>query len=313
MDAGLPDTFVRWFAARGWRPHPHQLALLAASRAGRSALLIAPTGGGKTLAGFLPTLVDLATAPRAGLHTLYVSPLKALAVDIHRNLQVPVAEMDLPIRVETRTGDTPSHKRDRQRRNPPHILLTTPESLALMLSYPEAATMFGGLDCVIVDELHAMALSKRGDQLALCLARLATLAPGCRRLGLSATVADRQSMRSWLSPSAGRNPEDVDLVIGRSGAAPDVSVLVPESPMPWAGHMALHAMPDVYAAIRSHGTSIVFVNTRAQAELCFQALWHLNEDALPIALHHGSLAVEQRRKVEAAMAAGRLRAVVATS
>ncbi|MFN4089070.1 MAG: ligase-associated DNA damage response DEXH box helicase [Alphaproteobacteria bacterium] len=313
MDFALPEAFLRWFAARDWHPHPHQIALAEAVRAGRSALLVAPTGGGKTLAGFLPSLIDLATAPREGLHTLYVSPLKALAVDIGRNLEAPIAEMALGIRAETRTGDTPSHKRDRQRRRPPHILLTTPESLALMLSYAEAPSLFAGLSCVVVDELHAMAQSKRGDQLALCLARLQGLAPGCRRLGLSATIADRETMRAWLSPSAGRDPGDVALVIGRTGAAPDVRVLVPDTRIPWSGHMAVYAMAEVYAAIRSHGTAIVFVNTRAQAELCFQALWHLNEDGLAIALHHGSLAVEQRRKVEAAMAAGRLRAVVATS
>jgi len=313
MNPTLPEPFLGWFAGRGWQPHRHQLALVEAAARGRSALLIAPTGGGKTLAGFLPSLIDLAAAPRTGLHTLYVSPLKALAVDIHRNLEAPVAEMDLGIRTETRTGDTPSHKRDRQRRQPPNILLTTPRSLALVLSYSDAGAMFGSLACIIVDELHAMAQSKRGDQLALCLARLATLAPDCRRMGLSATVADREAMRAWLSPSAGRDPDDVELVIGRSGTAPDVTVLHPDARIPWAGHMALYAMPEIYAAIRAHGTTIVFVNTRAQAELCFQALWHLNEDGLAIALHHGSLAVEQRRKVEAAMSAGRLRAVVATS
>ena len=167
MNPTLPEPFLGWFAGRGWQPHRHQLALVEAAARGRSALLIAPTGGGKTLAGFLPSLIDLAAAPRTGLHTLYVSPLKALAVDIHRNLEAPVAEMDLGIRTETRTGDTPSHKRDRQRRRPPNILLTTPESLALMLSYPDAGAMFGSLACIIVDELHAMAQSKRGDQLAL--------------------------------------------------------------------------------------------------------------------------------------------------
>src|SRR3546814_271166 len=233
MKVTLPGTFARWFEARGWRPHQHQLALLAAAPAGRSALPVAPTGGGKTLAGFLPSLSDLETTPRDGLHTLYVSPLKALTVDIHRNLEGPVAETGLDVRIETRTGDTPSHKRDRQRRKPPHILLTTPESLALMLSYPEAGAMFGRLACVVVDELHAVAQSKRGDQLALCLARLSTLAPGCRRVGLSATIADRETMRAWLSPSAGRDPHDVELLLGRSGAAPDIGILVPGARIPW--------------------------------------------------------------------------------
>ena len=134
----LPDRFRKWFASRGWLPREHQLALLQKAREDRSALLIAPTGAGKTLAGFLPTLVELSDASplpvRGGLHTLYISPLKALAVDIARNLQRPVAEMGLSIRIETRTGDTPVSRRQRQRRYPPDILLTTPEQLALLLA-----------------------------------------------------------------------------------------------------------------------------------------------------------------------------------
>jgi len=138
-EATLPEPFAAWFAGRGWRPHDHQVAMLATARAGESALLIAPTGGGKTLAGFLPSLIDLAETPRAGLHTLYVSPLKALTVDVHRNLTQPIAEMGLDIECETRTGDTPHSKRQRQRRKPPQFLMTTPESLALLLSYYDAA------------------------------------------------------------------------------------------------------------------------------------------------------------------------------
>ena len=130
----LPTRFSDWFAARAWHAHDHQLAMLDAAKAGEDALLIAPTGGGKTLAGFLPSLVDIAQNKPAGLHTLYISPLKALAVDIERNLKSPITEMDLPITVETRTGDTPQRKRKRQRAKPPHLLLTTPESLALLLS-----------------------------------------------------------------------------------------------------------------------------------------------------------------------------------
>ncbi|MCC6467267.1 MAG: ligase-associated DNA damage response DEXH box helicase [Alphaproteobacteria bacterium] len=309
----LPDGFARWFAGRGWTPHPHQLALLAAARAGRSTLLVAPTGGGKTLAGFLPSLVELAQAPptakKNGLHTLYISPLKALAVDIHRNLETPVAEMDLGLRIETRTGDTPQAKRQRQRRDPPHILLTTPESLALLLSYADAPAMFGGLRAVVVDELHAMAGNKRGDLLALGLARLRRLAPQCRVSGLSATVAFPDALAAWLGSGAG----PVDVLLGGGAKEAEIAILKTAERMPWAGHMALFSMQEVYQAIKQAGTTLVFVNTRAQAELVFQALWRLNDDNLAIALHHGSLAVEQRRKVEAAMARGKLRAVIATS
>ncbi len=311
----LPEPFAAWFAGRGWTPRPHQLALLRAAEAGHSALLVAPTGGGKTLAGFLPSLIDLARAPRANgagsLHTLYISPLKALAVDIARNLMAPVEEMGLPIRIETRTGDTPQNRRARQRVDPPNLLLTTPESLALLLAQPEAGEFFAGLGAVVVDEIHALAGTKRGDQLALCLARLGRLAPGARRVGLSATVAWPEPLRAFLSATG--EAEAVRLVQVRGGAAPELSITLPEGRLPWGGHMGLASMPEVYRRIREARVTIVFVNTRAQAELCFQALWRLNDDNLAIALHHGSLTVEQRRKVEAAMAAGKLRAVVATA
>lgn len=314
----LPERFDAWFAHKGWAPHPHQLAMLRAAQAGRHTLLIAPTGGGKTLAGFLPSLADLAERPHTGLHTLYVSPLKALAVDVHRNVETPIAEMRLPIRAETRTGDTPQNRRERQRKNPPHILMTTPESLALMLSYADAADLFAGLRTIIVDEIHAFAETKRGHLLSLGLARLASLAPAARRVGLSATAAAPERLRAFLSPNGrGSDPVTgevlVDTVHGGAAAEPEIDILITQERLPWAGHMALHAVAELYDRIRDGGITLVFVNTRAQAELVFQELWRLNEDALPIGLHHGSLAREQRRKVEAAMAAGQLRAVVATS
>ncbi len=176
----LPPRFRDWFAARGWSPRPHQVALLESAAAGKSTLLIAPTGAGKTLAGFLPSLVAISSRdpkkkPRRGhgLHTLYVSPLKALAVDIRRNLMQPVEEMELPVRLETRTGDTPAHRRQRQRFDPPDILLTTPEQVALLIAMPGAERFFVDLDTVIFDELHAIVTNKRGDLLSLGLARSA--------------------------------------------------------------------------------------------------------------------------------------------
>src|ERR1700722_17947452 len=305
MTPTLPEVFADWFAARGWTPRRHQLAMLAAAQAGESVLLIAPTGGGKTLAGFLPSLVDLHAQPREGLHTLYVSPLKALATDIARNLMAPVDEMKLAVRIETRTGDTPANRRARQRVTPPQILLTTPESLAVLLSLPDSPAMFAGLTTVAMDEVHALAGGKRGDQLALCVARLGALSPALRRVGLSAPVAHPAAIAAYVG---------ADRVIEEAGgAAPELSIMLPEGRLSWSGHMGLEAAPQVMARIRSAGLTIVFVNTRAQAELMFQALWKLNDTTLPIALHHGSLEVEQRRKVEAAMAAGPLRAVVATS
>jgi ATP-dependent Lhr-like helicase len=338
--AVLPDVFVRWFASRGWAARAHQLDLLAKAQTGRSVLLIAPTGGGKTLAGFLPSLVELSGAsvpssPRSGaqqyqrgklfsagrdlrrdggLHTLYISPLKALAVDIARNLETPVAEMRLPIRIETRTGDTPISKRQRQRRDPPEILLTTPEQLALLLASADAPYLFGSLKRVILDELHALVLSKRGDLLSLGLARLFRLAPNLTSIGLSATVAEPVELARFMAPqSATASAAHADLIVAEGGAAPHVTMLDTRERLPWAGHSARHALAEIYQLIAAHRTTLVFVNTRSQAEAIFQQLWHINDDNLAIALHHGSLDVAQRRKVETAMAAGRLRAVVCTS
>ena len=296
----LPRAFADWFAAQGWAPHPHQLALLEACG---DSLLIAPTGGGKTLAGFLPSLVELG-APGPGLHTLYVSPLKALTADIARNLARPVADLGLPIRIEDRTGDTRPSQRARQKVDPPHILLTTPESLALMLSYPQAPSIFGGLRRVVLDELHALAESKRGDQLMLGLSRLRGLAPGLRVTGLSATVEDPAALADFMGGA--------EIIHADPGPDPDVAMLPTARPAPWAGGNGHYAVPEVLAAIEAAQTTIVFINTRAQAELYFQQLWAANERNLPIGLHHGSLAREARQRVEAAMAAGQLRAVVAT-
>ncbi len=282
--------------------------MLAAAEAGDTALLIAPTGGGKTLAGFLPSLVELAADPRPGIHTLYVSPLKALGTDVARNLTAPVAEMGLPVTVETRSGDTPQSRRARQKEHPPNILLTTPESLALLISQTTAPEMFGRLRCVVVDEVHALAGTKRGDQLALCLARLARLAPGARRVGLSATVAYPDAIAAYVGCGA-----PVRLVEVAEGAPPALEIRLGEARVPWSGRMGLASAAVILERIQAAGMSIVFVNTRAQGELLFQALWRLNEATLPIALHHGSLDINQRRRVEAAMARGELRAVVATS
>jgi ATP-dependent Lhr-like helicase len=285
--------------------------MLDLARKGRSGLLVAATGAGKTLAGFLPTICELAERPAEGLHTLYVSPLKALAVDVQRNLIGPIEEMGLPIRVETRTGDTPSDRKARQRVKPPQVLLTTPESLSLLLSYPESPQMFEGLQTIIVDELHGFAKEKRGDLLSLSMTRLQRLAPRLRRVGLSATISDPDAYRSWLAPDA--DMELVDLVIGDPGAEPDLTILIPENKIPWGGHSGYHAIPDVMRLIEQHQTTLVFCNTRGLAELTFQKLWEANEHALPIGIHHGSLAVEARRKVENAMAAGKLRGLVATA
>ena len=303
----LPKTFHDWFAAKGWQVHPHQQAMYDRA-ADPATLLIAPTGGGKTMAGFLPSLAELAETPRDGLHTLYVSPLKALAADIKRNLRTPVDEMGLPIRIEDRTGDTSATVKRRQRADPPHILLTTPESLALLTSYEDAPRMFQGLSRVVVDEIHALSESKRGDQLMLALARLNSLCPGLRRVGLSATVEDPEAVAKLLA----RHPDPCRILQADPGPAPDISMLdIAEAP-PWAGGGAAYAIPAVMEAIKAHRTTLIFHNTRAQAEIFFHNLWLANDESLPIGIHHGSLDRTQRERVEGAMVRGELRAIVCT-
>jgi len=322
-DQAIPEEIGQWFADRGWRVRRHQADMLAKAREGRDALLVADTGAGKTLAGFLPTLCDFAPsvlgdgpAPE-GLHTLYVSPLKALAHDVRRNLLTPIEEIGLPIKVEARSGDTPSDRKKRQREKPPHVMLTTPESLSLLLSYPESLALFSTLKRIVIDEVHAFATGKRGDLLALALTRLQACAPDMQRVALSATLADPLAFREWLAPQPSGAEGEIraaDLVLGEEGAQPDVEILLPdEARVPWGGHAATWAIPQLYEEVRRNRTTLIFTNTRFLAEYIFQHLWDVNEDNLPIGIHHGSLSVEARRKVEGAMARGELRALVATA
>jgi ATP-dependent helicase Lhr and Lhr-like helicase len=309
--AQLPPIITDWFAARGWSPRRHQLEMCSAAANGQHALLVAATGAGKTLAGFLPTLSALIDDPNDGLHTLYISPLKALAVDVQRNLLTPIEEMGLPIRVETRSGDTPAERKARQRVKPPHILLTTPESLFLLLSHADSALLFSTLQRVIVDEVHAFANSKRGDLLALSLARLQKLSPKMQRVGLSATISDPDDYRAWIAPYG--DIDSVALVEGDAAVDPDLQILLPEGRVPWSGHSGQYAVPQIIEEIGRNATTLIFCNTRFLAEYIFQNLWDANEPKYPIGIHHGSLSVEARRKVEGAMARGELKALVCTA
>lgn len=303
----LPPKFRQWFTDKGWSVHPHQQQILERADA-PALLLIAPTGGGKTLAGFLPTLVDIAENGHDGMHTLYISPLKALAADIKRNLTTPVMEMGLPVTIDERTGDTPATRRKRQRADPPHIFLTTPESLALLISYPDAAHMFKGLKRVVIDEIHALAESKRGDQMMLALARLQTLCPDLKRVGLSATVENPAAIAHLMA----RHPDPCEILLADPGPAPDIQMLRTVEAPPWSGGGAAYAIVAVLEQVKQHKTTLIFHNTRAQAEIFFHNLWLANDESLPIGIHHGSLDRAQRLRVEAAMVRGDLRAIVCT-
>ena len=299
-----------WLKKNNWHFYDHQLETVSKSLRGYDVLLVAPTGGGKTLAGFLPSLEDLINKknPENQLHTLYISPLKALTVDVHRNLSAPISDQKLDIKVETRTGDTSSYKKVRQKQEPPHMLMTTPESLALLLASPDANDYFKFLKFLIIDEIHSLVNSKRGDLLSLNLSRLDTIVPTYRKVGLSATVKNTNSVLSFLS----KNKKSITLNVEEK-SFPNIEILKTDNRVPWSGHMAGYAIKEIYKKIQNSTMSIVFVNTRAQAELIFNKLWHENEINLKIAVHHGSLEKEIRRKVENMMSLGQLDCVVATS
>ena len=302
----IPDKISKWIRAKNWTLHEHQIRMFKSSECS-SQLLIAPTGSGKTLAGFLPTIADLYLNPSQKLHTLYISPLKALASDIKRNLETPIKELELKISVEDRTGDTKQSIKKKQRVIPPNILLTTPESLALLMSYPEAPSIFSSLKRIIVDEIHAITESKRGDQLFLAISNIRKYCLDAKIIGLSATVNDPSLIAGWLAPT-----NDCDIILSDPGLVPEISILATSEPPPWAGAGGLYSIPEIITEIETHKTTLIFHNTRAQAEIFFHNLWLANSKNLPIAIHHGSLDKEQRNHVETAMVRGELRAVVCT-
>ena len=303
----LPQKFQNWIKKRNWALHTHQIDVLTNSDR-KSQLLIAPTGSGKTLSGFLPTLIELDRVNFSGLHTVYVSPLKALAADIKRNLMIPIEEMGLNIRVEDRTGDTTAKTKRRQRIDPPQILLTTPESLALLISFPEANALFAKLERIIIDEIHALVENKRGHQLLLAISRLQSISKNLRKLALSATVDHPQEIAGFIS----ENDNNCPIIFAEPGPDPNISMLHTTASPPWSGAGATYAVPDVLEQISKHKTTLIFHNTRAQAEIFFHNLWLNNQDNLPVAIHHGSLDLAQRKRVEAAITKGELRAVVCT-
>jgi ATP-dependent Lhr-like helicase len=305
----IPTYLMSWFQFKHWHMHAYQEKMFEFFYEKKSTLLIAPTGGGKTLASFLPSIVDIHENAFSGLHTLYISPLKALTSDVKRNLSDPISQMQLKISIETRTGDTSAYQRKRQRIKPPNMLLTTPESLMLLLSYPEAANYFKDLRCVIIDELHHFVASKRGDLTALALARLTTFAPEVIRFGLSATVEKPEALAAWLDHAN----STAGVLKVESTIKPIIHLLEADKPIPYSGYMAKYAVDKIYTNIKKNNMTIVFVNTRAQAEFMFRQLWNVNDENIPIAIYHGSLNKEQRLKTEAMTVAGKLKAIVATS
>jgi ATP-dependent Lhr-like helicase len=313
-------VFTDWFAGRGWRPFPFQRTVWRALAGGASGLLHAPTGTGKTLAAWLGALARARRRGAAeGLRVVWITPLKALAADTLVALERPLAELPvgwLPGRfdVAVRTGDSPAADRRRFRQRSPAAVVTTPETLTVLLSLDDAHEVFAGLETVIVDEWHELLSTKRGVQVELALARLRRLAPGLASWGLSATLANLDDAVAALTGPDGAAAARV--VRAHVPRRLEVETLVPR-PMerfPWAGHMGMRLLPQVVERIAAAQTSLVFTNTRAQAERWFDAIVTARPDWRPtVALHHGSVDRELRQAAEEGLRRGRLRCVVATS
>ncbi|WP_374581943.1 ligase-associated DNA damage response DEXH box helicase [Pseudoduganella sp.] len=298
-----------WFAERGWQIFPFQRAVWDAAQQGRSGLLHATTGSGKTLALWLAALQRAQPSRQQGLRVLWITPMRALAADTLRALQSSAAELLPGWQVEARTGDTDSAARARQARQLPHALVTTPESLTVLLSRPDAAELFAQLDMAIVDEWHELMGNKRGVQAQLALARLRHWRPGLLAWGLSATLGNLRQACEVLAPGG-------EIIEGQLPKALQVDTLIPGHParFPWAGHLGIQMLEPVANEIAQHASTLVFCNTRSQAELWYQNLLAARPEwAGLIALHHGSLDKEVRDWVEQGIKQGRLKAVVCTS
>lgn len=316
-----PDFAKQWFATQGWKPFAFQKEVWAAVKAGQSGLLHASTGAGKTYALWFAALNRFAITrppvtgkrkpPAEPLTVLWITPMRALAADSARALQAPLEALQIPWSVGLRTGDTSSSERARQTRRQPTALVTTPESLTLMLARADSETSLAHLRMVIVDEWHELIGNKRGVQLQLALARLRRWHPELMVWGISATLGNQAHALEVLVPQG-----DGINVQGQTAKALKVDTLLPPvtERFPWAGHIGLKMLPQVVAEVEASSSCLVFTNTRAQSEIWYQAILDARPDwAGLIALHHGSLSRETRDWVERALKDGQLKAVVCTS
>ncbi len=317
-----------WFAQRGWAPFAFQREVWEAYARGESGLIHAATGTGKTYAAWMgPVLEALAESPTpkkarrradaAPLRVLWITPLRALAGDTEQALKLPIEELGLPWTVESRTGDTSQARRARQRERLPTALVTTPESLSLLLCRKDAASLFADLRCVVVDEWHELLSTKRGAQVELCLARLRALCPALRTWGVSATLGNLETAaETLLGYDAHGAPRPARMVRGVVPKAVEIEALVPETMdrFPWAGHLNTKLLPEVMRRLEQAQSAIVFTNTRSQCEIWFQSIIAANPAWFEFtAIHHGSLSRRQREDVEDGLKTGRYRIVVATS
>ena len=300
----LNDIISNWLKKRSWFLYQHQIDVLKNSNLGHDVILNSPTGSGKTLAGFLPSINNMILNNTSYLNTLYISPLKSLAYDIEKNLKEPIKEMELNIKVGTRTGDTAYITKKKQLVSPPNILVTTIESFTLLMAEKDKS-IFDNLKFIIIDEAHSLINTKRGELLSLNLSRLKNKIRNIRTILLSATLKKPKNAGDYFCNSNFKviKPEITKKI--------SLKILNSKQKIPWTGHMADYAIEEIYKVILEK-KSIIFVNTRAQSESLFQNLWRINSKDLKIAIHHGSLEKKIRLKVEEQMANGVLDCVVAT-
>ncbi len=307
------ERIEQWFAERGWSLAPFQAQALEAYLRGESGLIHSPTGTGKTLAAWLGPLAEALDAPNShnGLRVLWITPLRALANDIQRNLAAVASALGVGWEIGLRTGDTSSTLRKKQRTSPPQALVTTPESLSILMSFADSHDALRSVQAVIVDEWHELLGTKRGVQLELCLAHLRALNPSLRVWGLSATLGNLQEALQVLMGAKGGT-----LVNGPAAKEVTIESILPETieRFPWAGHLGTRLLLPVIDAIERARTTLLFTNTRSQAELWYRAIAEARLDWIDrIAIHHGSIDMDLRRRIEAAVQSGELKCVVCTS
>ncbi|MEB3360390.1 MAG: ligase-associated DNA damage response DEXH box helicase [Synechococcales bacterium] len=306
------EPILDWFQRQGWQPLPFQRQTWDAYLAGQSGMIQVPTGSGKTYAAVMGAIAQLLESPGVGLQLLYLTPLRALARDIEQAIRRPIEEMGWPLTVESRTGDTSSSRKARQLKAMPDILITTPESLSVMLSYKDSAKRFSALKAVILDEWHELLHSKRGTQTELCLSHLRRLRPDLQTWAVSATLGNPQEA-AQAAVGLGCQPVIIQSDLKRRTV---IRSILPESvdSFPWAGHLGLRMFQELVDALDIETSTLIFTNTRSQSERWYQALqFAVPEYGDRIALHHGSIHVKEREAIEAGVKSGDIKWVVCTS
>lgn len=312
MKDTLLAPIIVWFDRQGWQPLPFQQQTWEAYLAGNSGLIQVPTGSGKTYAAIMGPLAEIIETPGIGLQLLYITPLRALSRDIEQSIQRPIAAMGWDVRVESRTGDTSSARKTKQMKQMPDVLITTPESLSVMLSYKNSHKRFKHLRCVVLDEWHELMSSKRGTQAELCLSQLRQFQPGLRTWAVSATLGN---VKEAAQTAIGLASQPVVITSDLQRETVIQSIL-PESvdSFPWAGHLGLRMFEALVATLDIEKSTLIFTNTRNQAERWFQALhFAMPEYEHQIALHHGSIDVKEREAIEAGVKSGAIKWVICTS